>query len=216
MRPSQQQSALRCPLNDILGSEAGVRVIRELVRHGGALSTARLAHAAGMTRFGVGKTLTLLAVIGVIEKIGSGKSILYRIETQHPLMPAIGALFRAENERVDGIIDAIAKATNDPEIVGAWIYGSFARGEDTIDSDLDIAIATTTRNIPLADNVRSALDQAAEKLFFSPSVVDVDLTDIERLSTGDPWWTNLVKEAIVIKGERPEIVAKHHRIKAHG
>lgn len=216
MRPSQSQSVLRCPLNNIFGSEASVRIIRELVRHGGAMSATRLVLGTGLTRSGVGKILTLLTSIGVIEKIGSGKSVLYRIETQHPLMPAIVALYRAEGERLDRIIDAITEATSNPEIIAVWIYGSFSRGEDTFDSDLDIAIATISRNIQLANDVRSSLDQAGEKFFFSPSIVDVDLTDVERLSTGDPWWTNLVKEAIVIKGERPEILAMHHRIKTHG
>ena len=153
---------------------------------------------------------------GVVEELGSGRSILYQVDQRHPLTPALALLFRVEEERTQAVLDAVTSAVQLPEIMGAWIYGSFARGQDQAGSDLDIAVLTGQRDLSVIDRVRTTLDAAADKLRFAPSVVGIDLTDVDRMSRGDPWWNNLVKEALVIKGGRPETLTPARREKAVG
>jgi DNA-binding transcriptional ArsR family regulator len=185
MKPSAPQSALHAPLNEILGAEANVRVLRELFRHGGALAVSRLAQDAGMSRPGIRAALATLRLAGVVTELGTGRSLLYQINHRHPLSAALEALLRAEEERTQAVLDAVRRAVQAPEIIAAWIYGSVARG---------------------VDRVREALDPEADRLRFSPSVVGIGLSDVDRMKDGDPWWKNLAKEALVIKGGRPETV----------
>jgi predicted nucleotidyltransferase len=206
MKPSAPQSALHAPLNEILGAEANVRVLRELFRHGGALAVSRLAQDAGMSRPGIRAALATLRLAGVVTELGTGRSLLYQINHRHPLSAALEALLRAEEERTQAVLDAVRRAVQAPEIIAAWIYGSVARGEDALDSDLDLAVLTEDQDRATVDRVREALDPEADRLRFSPSVVGIGLSDVDRMKDGDPWWKNLAKEALVIKGGRPETV----------
>jgi predicted nucleotidyltransferase len=216
MKPTHVQSHLRYPLNALLTTERYVRVLRVLFRHSGALGTTRIARDAGLSRHGAREALASLADQGVILVTGSDKSINYKANPHHPLAAALSHLFDMERQREDAILDAVKTAVDGPDIAGAWIFGSFARGEDGVDSDLDIAIATPTRDPDTADRVRERLDAASEQLNFSPSVVSFDFADVARMSTGDPWWRNLVREAIVVKGGRPESLPGAVKATAHG
>jgi predicted nucleotidyltransferase len=216
MKPSAPQSALHTPLNEILGAEANVRVLRELFRHGGALAVSRLAQDAGMSRPGIRAALTSLRSADVVTELGAGRSVLYQINHKHPLSAALEALLRAEEERTRAVLDAVRQAVQAPEIIAAWIYGSVARGEDTLDSDLDLAVLTEHQDRAAIDRVREALDPEAERLHFTPSIVGIDLADVDRMKDGDPWWKNLTMEALVIKGNRPETLQSRRRDKRLG
>jgi predicted nucleotidyltransferase len=201
---SLPQSHLRSPLNFVLGNETHVRLLRELFRHRGLLSAPRLARDAGVSRNAARLALISLTEAGAVEALGGGRAVLYRADMGHPLATILAELFREEEARADAILEAVKQAADEPGIVGTWIYGSFARGEDRLGSDLDIAVLTTDHDTRTVDRVREQLDEASGRLRFSPSVVGIDLDDLARLSDGDPWWNNLLREAIVVKGGRPE------------
>ncbi len=216
MKPSHPQSHLRYPLNALLTTERYVRILRVLFRHSGALGVTRIARDAGLSRPGAREALGSLAAQRIILASGTDNSINYTANPHHPLATAITELFAVERQREDAIIEAVKQAVGFPEIVGAWLFGSFARGEDKIGSDLDIAIVTRVRDHEAADRVRERLDAASDQLNFSPSVVSFDFADVARMSGGDPWWRNLVREAIVVKGGRPETLFGMSRAAAHG
>ncbi len=205
-RPSQQ-SALRTPINEILGNQTNVRILREMLRHGGELGAPRIAREAGLSAYGARLGLAALVGAGVVASIGEGKVILYRVDETHPLATGLAALFRAEEARVEAVFAAIRDAVADKAVTAAWVYGSFARGEDTLGSDLDIAVVTDTPGEETLERLREQLAADGERLRFSPSVVGLSSADVVRLSGGDPWWDNLAREAITIKGQRPDIVA---------
>ncbi len=216
MKPSHAQSHLRHPLNALLTTERYIRVLRVLFRHGGALGTTRIARDAGLSRQGTREVLNELTFQFVILATGSDKSINYAINPRHPFAATLAGLFELEREREEAIIAAVKTAVDLPEIAGAWIFGSVARGEDTVNSDLDIAIAMPVRDPETADRVRESLGAASDRLGFSPSVVAFDFADVARMSGGDPWWRNLVREAIVLKGGRPETLPGATKAAAYG
>jgi predicted nucleotidyltransferase len=204
MKRSLPQSNLRHPLNFVMGNETHVRLLRELFRHRGLLSAPRLARDAGISRNAARMALISLAEAGVVEALGGGRTVLYHADMDHPLATMLAELFGAEEERADAILGTVKIAVGEPTIIGAWIYGSFSRGEDRLGSDLDIAVLTEFRDTAAVERLRERLDEAGDRLRFAPSVVRIDLADVARMSGGDPWWSNLVREAIVIKGGRPE------------
>ena len=105
-RPSAQ-SAQRYPITTIFGTEANVRLVRELATHGGQLSGPDLAVRTKLARASTWRALLSLEKTGIIESTGSGRVRLYNLRTEHPLSVAIAALFEAEEMRFAAIRDAV-------------------------------------------------------------------------------------------------------------
>jgi hypothetical protein len=198
MRQPPTQSFLRYPLN-ILASRANIRTLRELCAHGGDL-----------TPQGVRNALAELHSARIVETIGSGRTVLYRHNRANPLAGALEALFRAEAERIAAVTSSAKAAVDRKEVIAAWFYGSFARGEDRHDSDVDIAVVVGADDQDaVAEAIRGQLREDGDRLGFSPSLVFIGMDDVLRLSAGDRWWVNLEAEAMPIKGHRPaEVAAK--------
>lgn len=205
-----QQSHLRYPLNAILGSEGRVRVLRELFRHGGELSSPDLAMRTKISRQHVRRALLDLEPAGIVEQVGSGKSVLWRARRAHPLAEPLDAMFRAEDERHQEVLAAISGAAADEAAIqAAWLYGSYARGEDKETSDLDIAVVVLAATDPdgVVSRFRERLHAAADELGFKPSVVEISPDDVLRLAQGDPWWVGVEQDAMALKGGPPRTFA---------
>jgi hypothetical protein len=130
MAHSAAQSPQRYPLTSILGTEANVRVLRELTRHGGQMSAPSLVARTGLGRTSVWGALATLGKMNIIESAGTGRAVLYRIRTDHPLHAPLDALFEAEEARFATILDIVRSVASEsgPGVLAVWIYGSVARG----------------------------------------------------------------------------------------
>ena len=128
MAHSAAQSIQRYPLTSILGTEANVRLLRELSRHGGQLSAPSLVARTGLGRTSVWVALTTLKEMRIVESAGTGRAVLYRIRTDHPLHAPLGALFEAEEARFAAIREVVQSAASEsgPGVLAVWIYGSVA------------------------------------------------------------------------------------------
>jgi predicted nucleotidyltransferase len=215
MARSSLQSALRFPLTAVLGTEANVRVLRELARHGGELSAPSLVARSRLAQSSVREALIALEATGVVEAIGSGRARLFRLDRSHPLTPALSKLFEAEEERFDAIVEAIRAAAkiSGPGIIAVWVYGSVARGEDTASSDLDIALVAEPGSMAEAEAaMQDALQDAAQALAFTPSLVGLDTHDVLRLSReSDPWWHGAIERPVPVIGGMPEALVQRIR-----
>jgi predicted nucleotidyltransferase len=208
MARSAAQSVQRYPLTLMLGTEANLRLLRELSRHGGQLSAPALVARTGLAKTSVWAGLASLDEAGVVEVAGTGRARLYSIRLNHPLRHALGTLFEAEERRFDAVLDSIRTAAHGcgPGLAAVWLYGSVARGEDRPGSDLDIAvIAANDRVAAIVEALRDALHPAGEELRFTPSVVGLAMEDVARLADArDPWWCGVVRDAIALCGPRPD------------
>ena len=215
MSRPEPQSALRYPLTRILRAEANVRVLRELVRHGGELSAPSVAMRTGLSRSSVHQTLGSLAAVGIAEAIGSGKVVLHRLRRGHPLAPAVERLFEAEEERFTAILVALRDAAEGcgDEVMAVWLYGSVARGADDAGSDVDIAVVVKAGTAAqVEETMRDRLREAEDALGFSASIVVVDTSDIVRLAAeADPWWKAVSGDARPISGAAPDALLSRLR-----
>ncbi len=124
MRPiSKQHSAIRYPLDSILGSEAHVRLLRVFIHEADTpLSASDAARIAGLTPAGARKALERLVESGVIERVGSGRTPQYGLRGKEPVVRALGLLFIREQERYDSFVSSLQSALADlPEIRTAWL-----------------------------------------------------------------------------------------------
>lgn len=216
MPRASPQSALRAPLSRLVGSQANVRVLRELSRHGGQLSAPRLTAQTGLAHRSVYLALSELQAMKIVDVRGSGSTWLYQFEHHHPLAGFLSALFEAEERRFDDILECIetaAKACN-KGVIAVWLHGSVARGDDQPTSDLDIAVVTTPGARSRIDNaIREQLRTAEGRLLFTASLMMIGTDDLLRLARERaPWWKGVLKDGRPIVGDRPEALLKHLRI----
>jgi predicted nucleotidyltransferase len=208
------QSAFRYPLSIVFSGQAAVRISREMFLHGGPLTVRQLVARTGVTRMTVYQVLEPLMALGLVQRIGSSYAGLFQIAAAHPLSSYLADLFRAEDRRVRDVYSAIRDAAEevDPKPLAVWLYGSVARGEDTVASDFDLAVCAEDESVDdVAEALREALRPVGERLFVSFSVVGVSPQDLLRLSTNDdPFWTTLVRDAYPLTGHDPEAILRLH------
>jgi hypothetical protein len=166
MRPiTKRQSALQAPLNDILGTEANVRLLRVLSGTEEPLSPSRLAEQTMLALSGIAKAVSTLEETGIVEYVGAGSRRPIRLRAKHPLADAIRALFRAERSRFDTIVDELKRAAHriSPLPQSVWIHGPVARGEDRLSDPLIIGLLTGARELDQAISSWEALLEDLER-----------------------------------------------------
>lgn len=204
MQPSAVQSFVRFPLTQLLASGGHVRVLRALLSHGGAQSAAQLASDCGMTPRGVRNTLDALVAQGAVKAMGPAGARLFVPALDQPLVQALAQLFEAERRHwqwlQDQLIDGLAA---EKQVRSAWLYGSVARGTDEPRSDMDIALVLARDSVDASRHVRDALQVLGDRLGVHISPVVLTPSELAKLSPGDNWWTELSRDAKVLKGLAP-------------
>lgn len=160
-----RQSSFRHPLDDVLGTISCVRVVRQLILHGAPQSPSALADRTLITKPAVGDALERLRAHDLIEQIGTGRYVTYRLRDSHFLVPLLKELFRQEEAREEQVfaeLEQIAEEA-DPSPAAVWLYGSVARGTDRPGSDLDVVVI-----------VKSPQDRGFVEDFFRKAVADLE------------------------------------------
>ena len=209
--PTRAQSYFRYPLNRILASEGAVRILRELARHGRERSVPALARATKLSAQAIRNVLTDLTTIGIVEAIGQERTVLYRLQSAHPLHRPLAHLFEEEENRVTRVLAALRETATvaEPQALAVWVYGSVARGDDKPSSDIDVVLVTSNNDVESASaTYKQAVSGMTDAERVTLSVVGLSQADVRRLAAEkDPWWHNLLSDAQPVVGPPPEILA---------
>lgn len=185
----------------MLGDSGHVRLLRVLLLHGGALSSTQLAAQAGLTPQGVRNVLEDLGLQGAVQVLGSGRTRLFRVRPEHPMTGAVASLFTAERAQWESFLTSLREVlVKQSDVVGAWLYGSVARGEDGPESDVDIAVLLERDR--QSEHIRDEFSMLEQQLNASFSIITLKRRELAKVNRS--WWRSLVAEAFVLKGRRPE------------
>ncbi|HEX5726774.1 MAG TPA: winged helix-turn-helix domain-containing protein [Longimicrobiaceae bacterium] len=166
-RIDQSQSALRAPLNRIFGTEANVRLLRALVHARSPLSRGELARRARLTPQGAAKAVDRLLEMGIVERVGAGPTQQVELREEHPLAPAVRALYAAEEERFGGLLQALREVVENLRVLpgAVWVEGPVADGADDLGEPLLLKVLAGSRDLEaIAEAIRDRL-VAVERRF---------------------------------------------------
>lgn len=187
MRPtSRPQSALRSPLNHILGAEANVRVLRVVLLSDIPIGVSELARLAALQVSGVARVCTRLEDLGVIEAVGRGaRHRQFRRGGRLQLVNQLTALFREERAHAERVMEEVREAVRggSPQIRAAWIEGPVALGTDRPADALVVGVLVEPAGV---DSVRLELWPRLLTLQASGDVVvELRVLTIADLKTAD-------------------------------
>jgi len=129
----------RQPLDDLFRTATRVKILRLLARNPEMIFTGReIARNIGMASSNVSRALSGLEEIGVLNSVAKGRSLLYRLNTRHILCDRLlRNLFEKEAGNLNAVLAELS--LNWPNDIRSLIcYGSVARGEERISSDVDL------------------------------------------------------------------------------
>jgi len=199
MRPRTQ--TFRRPLDQILAAPSHLAVCRALLDTAEGMSGRQVAREAGINHQTCAVTLGRLEELGVVRRLGSGQSQLFRLNRENLLVrdlliPLLGKerevfprILRRVGERVAG------------RCLRALVFGSVARGEEQTGSDLDLLLIADgprgqTKTRRAADDARAAL--AGEWGLRVNGIVLTQRALERRRERKDPLIINILREGIEV------------------
>ena len=147
-------------IEDMLGSRSRIAVLRVLHGVSVPLNASQLAARTGLTRPAVASALTSLAAMGIARSSPAGRATVHWLSRDNVYVAnLIDPLFKAERNVPDDLIDDLARSFQ--AAVSVVLFGSYARGDQTPSSDVDVILvagdATSKTALELA-----AADHAVE------------------------------------------------------
>lgn len=191
-------------LDNILGPHSKISVLRVLFKQEG-LSGREVARRAGLSPRAASQALTQLVKEGILRRNAVGATHLFSVNHQrHIVYSALGNLFHLEAELSSEIGHRILQAIGQDKCVSVAIFGSYARGESSSRSDLDVLVLLDdSYRVP---KIKELLAERAEKfhdlfgLRLSPYVIGAaEFSD--RFGKNDKLIKAMVREARVIAGK---------------
>jgi len=125
MRPIvSEQNPLRFPLNEILGTQAQIRLLRVMaIEVDGPVSASDAAIRAGLTLPGAQKAFARLFRSGFVSRVGGGRKHQYEISRSNRIMQIVSELFQTEKDRYEQLLAEIKTEIENltPHPYAAWI-----------------------------------------------------------------------------------------------
>lgn len=160
----------------------------------------------GRSQSGVRVALGRLVDHGVLDTQPAGRATLYSLNRDHVAAAAIDALVDLRAEAIARISEAVAMWPQPP--LHLSLFGSFARGDGSIASDIDIFVVRPA--VVQADNavwIRQTNDLSTSIRRWTgnrASISEVAHSDLNTLAGNEPEAVeSLINDAIVLHG--PEI-----------
>ena len=195
----------RQPIDDVFRTATRVKILRLLARNPEVIFTGReIARNIGVASSNVSLALAGLEKIGVLQCVAKGRSLLYRLNARHLLCERLlHDFFQGEAGCLKYALDRLPlNWTRD--IRSVICYGSVARGEEEVKSDVDLCFVT--RDSSSHRRILRELEgvQAEFCLYtgnrLSPYVIS-PLRFVRRYRSGDPLVRTIASEGWLLRGD---------------
>jgi len=177
-------------LKALFSSKARIRLLRLLlIDPKGRFYLRELASKSGLQPLSVQRELANLTEAGILLKEISGRQTYYQINERCPIIPELRSIF----VKTVGVADVLRSALTElsDRIRVAFIYGSFAKGLQTAESDIDLMVIGDLDFGELVSALRLAEDQLGREV--NPSVFTANEVH-GRMADKDHFITTVLKE----------------------
>lgn len=149
----------------------------------------------------VQRELEKLARAGLVVRTSSGNQVFYQANQQNPVFPEMRALINKTVGVFNVLRSALQPLSN--EIVVAFVYGSFARQQETAQSDVDLMIVGKVK----LDDVLAQLSRAEAALGRPVNPTVYSASEFRsKLASGNHFVNALVKgEKVFLFGNEDEL-----------
>lgn len=158
------------PLDDILGSKIKIELLRHFLINPGRYTGRELAKRVGCSHPAVMSAMNDLYAARLVTKEKVGNAYIFSFNERHLLAGRIAALFDAEREMVDSVVERFAEALKG-KLDSIIVFGSVARGDATEISDVDMVISFK-RGVDPGKYRMKVVDASSETIAATGSSVD--------------------------------------------
>lgn len=205
-------SVFLSPLDHVLTNRGKVRLLRALMPLSRPVSGREAAKLARLSQTPALRALDDLVTLGVLRRTETPSQHLYEVNRAHQLVrEGLEPLFRAEQERIGRVLDALrAVLGHDADrVASAAVFGSAARSQDNPGSDFDVLVVAKDGSDvePLHGRLTDSIPRLEEEFGLDLSPVVLPLVRFrEMYRNGDPLVSDVLRDARLIAGERPEVL----------
>lgn len=194
----------RTPVETVIPGATG-RLLAALARVDAELPVSTLARVAGVGRTRASGLISELYNLGLIDRREIGRTTMVRLARDN----AAGELLDRLGHLQELVMDRLRlMATEfDPAPLSLVVFGSFARGEATADSDIDVlAVRSEDADSDSWAAAIAAFSTKVRRLTGNPvQVLDYDLNELRRRAsprakTGRAFWKALGRDSVVLAG----------------
>lgn len=149
-------------LEETIGNKPTLSMLRAMVRRRGMIFTVRrLAEEAKISTNECALTTQHLERLGIINIQPIGKAYHLTLnEKSYILNQIIRSVFDAEKKTIPQLIQTLKKYLTSKKITSAVLFGSVSKGEEQIDSDVDLLIISND-----LDGAIDAISKASSEVF---------------------------------------------------
>jgi predicted nucleotidyltransferase len=187
------------PLNFIFSAPSHVAILRALMDSREGMSGRSAARLAGVNHQACAMALKKLEALGIVRRRGAGKTQLISLNAKHFLVQeTLLPLLRGERRFLAQIRQELGKNLG-AQVLSATLFGSAARGEAGLGSDLDLLliVRNATAGAQTSDRARDLGEEFIERygIRFSPLVMTLAEAK-KRARRAEPLMSNILSEGI--------------------
>jgi predicted nucleotidyltransferase len=149
----------------------------------------------GYSLWSIQEALKALTQLGLLDTRTIGRAGVHTINQDHAYVAPLRALV----DPVAALKAAIAEAI-DSEVQAVILFGSIARGDSSVDSDIDLAVIAAPawdERVKLQESVRTRLGNDCDVLLFTEA-------EFGRLSAeGEPVVSDILRDGVALVGTKP-------------
>lgn len=190
------------PLQALIPGATG-RVLGVLVHTAIPLSGRAIAQLAGVSSAQAARVLPRLVELGLVKSRSSPPAILYEFMPDHIAAEPLLLLSGLDLIFLEQLGEDIALLRPTPAC--AAVFGSFARRQGRIDSDIDLLLVRPKAVAEDDEGWRQSVDairMRAQRLSGNGvEILEVGQDEVRSLIRGTkPLWRNIVRDALVVHG----------------
>jgi predicted nucleotidyltransferase len=194
-------------IDEILGSRSRIAVLRVLRGVGVPLNASQIAARTKLTRPAVATVLADFAEMGIVQSSSAGRANVHTLIRDNVLVTQlIEPLFAAEEEQPEELA-AQLRATFSHAAESVVLFGSYARGDQDADSDVDVALVARDPSAKeLLEETVLTHDVEFRRQFgatLSPLIYEArEAAELHSRAPG--LFKSISEDGIVLSGTRPD------------